>query len=246
LPSDWDAASYDRISDPQAGWAIPVVERIDGAPDTIMDAGCGTGRVTELLLQRFPGAHVVGVDVSASMLSEARRRLEPFGDRVTFVQSNLLEPIEAVGGVDAIFSNAVFHWIHHHDTLFANLAALLRPGGQLVAQWGGSGNITRLLDVLDALDAPSPPPPNFATAEQTQGRLEAAGFQDVRTWMHPAPAEFETREAFEEFLRTVCLRCHLDLVGAKEADAFVRSVADRMPDRTIDYVRLNADARRSG
>jgi trans-aconitate 2-methyltransferase len=245
VPSDWDAVSYDRISDPQARWALEVIERLEGAPTSILDAGCGSGRVTELLLRRFPGSHVVGVDASENMLSEARRRLEPFADRVTFVRTDLTDPTAAIGPVDAIFSNAVFHWIGDHDALFANLAAVLRPGGQLVAQWGGSGNVARLLDVVATLGASSPPPPHFATAAETTVRLEAAGFRHVSTWLHPAPTQFQTREIFEEYLRTVCLRCHLDLVGADEADAFVRAVADRLPDRTIDYVRLNAQARRS-
>jgi trans-aconitate 2-methyltransferase len=248
-PSDWDAATYDRVCDPQARWAATVIDRIEGRPERILDAGSGSGRVTEMLLRRFPDAHVVAVDASSSMLAEARRRLAPFESRVSFVPGDLLEPISIDEPVDAIFSNAVFHWIGDHATLFRNLRDVLRPGGQLVAQWGGSGNVSRViqatLDVDGRAVGPQPPSANFATTGQTAARLDAAGFVDVNVWLYPAPASFETREAFEEYLRTVCLRCHLDLVPADESDAFVRAVADRLPDRTIDYVRLNAVARRS-
>lgn len=243
MPSDWDAATYDRVSDPQVEWARVVVERI--SPEgvaVILDAGCGSGRVTELLCDRFPDANVVGVDVSEAMITEARRRLERYGTRVTLVRQSLLDPIPVT--VDAVFSNAVFHWIDDHDRLFGNLARALRPGGQLVAQWGGKGNVSRLLEVAASLGAPTPPPRGFATAEATADRLRTAGFGSVRTWLEEAPALFATREAFECYLRTVCLRCHLDLLPPAERDAFVSNVADRLPDRTVDYVRLNATARR--
>lgn len=243
MPTDWDAATYDRVSDPQFRWASTVIERLD--PDgvrTILDAGCGSGRVTQLLLERFPDARVIALDASETMITEAQRRLEPFGGRVSCVNADLTLPLPIEEPVDAIFSNAVFHWIDDHSLLFGNLAEVVRPGGQVVAQWGGRGNVARLLQVVGDLggDLSS----NFATAEETLVRLEDAGFVDVRTWLHPAPADFDSREAFEEYLRTVCVRSHLNLLEPGERDAFVRTVADRLPDHRIDYVRINALARR--
>ena len=243
MPSDWDAKSYDRVSDPQARWAEDVLERIEGSASVVLDAGCGTGRVTELLLDRFPSADVIAVDVSSAMIEQARRRLERYGNRVTLVQQSLLQPIPFT--VDAVFSNAVFHWIDDHDRLFENLASALAPGGQLVAQWGGRGNVARLFEVVDRLGIPGPHPRTFATAEETAERLRSAGFTDVRTWLNDEAAVFETRGAFEEYLQTVCLRCHLDLLAEAERDAFVRRVADGVPERVVDYVRLNAVARRA-
>jgi trans-aconitate 2-methyltransferase len=242
VSSDWDASTYDRVSDPQFRWASVVVERLEPGAGTILDAGCGSGRVTQLLLERFPQAHVIGIDASETMIAEARRRLEPFGERVRLAQGDLTRPLPVAEPVDAIFSNAVFHWIDDHDVLFSNLASALRSGGQLVAQWGGRGNISRLADVVNELGVEMSK--NFATAGETLSRLEKAGFVDVRTWLHEAPADFDTRESFEEYLRTVCIRCQLDLLPQSERDAFVRAVADGLPDRRIDYVRLNALARR--
>jgi trans-aconitate 2-methyltransferase len=164
------------------------------------------------------------------------------GDSAQVLHANLTEPI-SIEPVDVVFSNAVFHWISDHELLFSNLARVLRTGGQLVAQWGGAGNIARLLASTGDLERPSPP--NFATAEETAARLEAAAFTDVNVWLHDDPADFDTREDFEVYLRTVCLRCHLDLVPAAERDDLIRAVADRLPDRRIDYVRLNAVARRA-
>jgi trans-aconitate 2-methyltransferase len=238
--SDWDAATYDKVSDPQARWAIPVVERIEGTPERILDAGCGTGRVTELLIQRFPHASVVAVDASLAMVAQARTRL---GGRAEVLHRDLTEPLR-IDPVDVVFSNAVFHWIDDHPKLFANIANELKPGGQLVAQWGGFGNIENMLVVTRDF-GPQPYERNFATPDETKHRLEAAGFDEVQTWLEPAPTQFESRDAFATYLRTVCLRSHLDLLRPDEQQAYVDRVVDAMPEHRIDYVRLNAVARRS-
>ncbi len=233
--TDWDATTYDRVADPQARWADVVVERIEGSPRRILDAGCGSGRVTEMLVRRFPDATIIGVDASAAMVSHAKARLGP---QVEVLERDLTEPL-GIDPVDAVFSNAVFHWIDDHPKLFGNLASALAPGGQLVAQWGGAGNILNVRDVTREF-GPQPGERNYATAEETAQRLESAGFTDVRTWLEPAPTTFGTREEFIGFLRTVILRCHVDLLPDDEQTAYLDEVADRMPDRCVDYVRLNA------
>jgi trans-aconitate 2-methyltransferase len=235
--SDWDAATYDKVSDPQARWAVPVIERIEGSPRRILDAGCGSGRVTELLIERFPDAEIVAVDASDAMVAQARSRLG-----IEVLRRDLLSPL-GIDPVDVVFSNAVFHWIDDHDALFRNLASVLRPGGQLVAQWGGFGNVENMLEVTRAF-GPQPYEKHFATAEETAERLEAAGFTAINTWLEPAPTHFNSREAFAQYLRTVCLRVHLDLLSPDEQDAYVDRVVDAMPEHRIDYVRLNAVARK--
>lgn len=237
--ADWDAATYDRISDPQARWAVGVIERIDGDPRTILDAGCGSGRVTELLLRRFPSSRVVGIDTSATMIEQAAERLAPFADRVTLMHHDLLEAVPLDEPVDTVFSNAVFHWIPDHPRLFANLAGALRPGGRLVAQWGGHGNVESVISAAIALGGPDLTG-NFTTPEQSKADLERAGFDDVRTWLHPDPADFEGHEQLEQYLGTICLRSYTDLLSPDDRTLFVRGVADRLPDLRIDYVRMNA------
>ena len=75
-PRDWNASSYDAISTPQQTWGASVLERLELRGDErVLDAGCGTGRVTEMLLDRLPDGHVVAVDGSPSMVAAARRRL---------------------------------------------------------------------------------------------------------------------------------------------------------------------------
>jgi trans-aconitate 2-methyltransferase len=241
-PRDWDAATYDRVAEPQTRWGGAVLERLPLQGDeTVLDAGCGSGRVTELLLERLPRGRVVALDASPSMVEEARRRLERFGPRVTYLVADLGRPFTLPDGViaDAILSTATFHWVADHDALFRNLAAVLRPGGRLVAQCGGAGNIASIQAILASIGDGWLGDVTFATPEATAARLSRAGFIEVETWLQPEPTRLEPGEPFETFLRTVVLGNHLARLPGDERDAFVRTVVERLPEPVIDYVRLN-------
>jgi len=141
-PRDWDAATYDRVANPMTTWGTTVLDRLPLRGDErVLDAGCGSGRVTELLAERLPRGSVVTLDGSPAMIEGARSRLARFGTRIEFLVADLERPIPLAEPVDAILSTATFHWVPDHDALFRNLAAVLRPAGRLVAQCGGAGNI---------------------------------------------------------------------------------------------------------
>lgn len=247
MTRDWDATTYDRIADPMTRWGSTVLDRLPLRGDErVLDAGCGSGRVTEQLAERLPGGRVVALDASPSMVAEARRRLARFGDRVEYVVADLGRPLPVAGTVDAILSTATFHWISDHDALFRNLAAVLRPGGRLVAQCGGAGNIGSILAVLATVGDGWLGPAHFETPEATRGRLEAAGFTEVETWLNPELTAFAPGEPFETYLATVVLGAHLERLPESERAAFVHEVAGRLPRSEIDYVRLNILATRAG
>jgi trans-aconitate 2-methyltransferase len=246
-PRDWDAATYDRVAAPQTRWGGAVLERLslDG-DETVVDAGCGSGRVTERLAERLPDGRVIALDASPSMIDEARRRLARFGDRIAYVVADLNEPFELPGGVlaDAILSTATFHWVPDHAALFRNLAAVLRPGARLVAQFGGVGNIARVKSIVASIGDGWLGPAHYETVEATTERLAAAGFVDIEAWLQPEPTRFEPGEPLETFLRTVILGPQVDRLPEAERAAYVREVASRMPEPIVDYVRLNVDATR--
>jgi trans-aconitate 2-methyltransferase len=245
---DWDAATYDRVSDPQLGWAREQLERLSLAGDeVVLDAGCGSGRVTALLADLVPRGRVYGVDVAPSMAAHARQAL---GDRATVLCQDLVE-LDLPEPVDAVFSNATFHWIRDHDALFAALFRTLRPGGQLVAQCGGRGNIDAFRTLADAIAGEDPFAPyfvdwqrpwNYAGDGETAARLMHAGFTEVRTWFEPksvTPADPRT------FVETVCLVRHLDPLPSELQGRFVDRVLERSGDPfVLKYVRLNMTARR--
>lgn len=238
----WDARTYDRSSGPQQEWATEVLGRLDGlAGDaTVLDVGCGTGRVTEALLALVPRGRVRAIDASADMVALARARL---GDRAEVWCQDVLD-LDLETPVDAIVSTATLHWVPDHDRLWARLAAALRPGGRLEAQCGGEGNIRRVREVIEAAAREHAPelaewsPWVFAGPRETERRLHDAGFTAVRCWLEDRPANPEDVDAF---VRTSILPAHLARLPDERRERFAAAVtsAVRLP---LDYVRLNISA----
>jgi trans-aconitate 2-methyltransferase len=244
----WDAGTYHRVASSMDTMALAVLDRLAPRPhEVVLDAGCGTGRITAALVERIPAGRVLGVDASPEMVARAREHL---GDRAEVRLADLTELV-LEEPVDAVFSTATFHWILDHDRLFARLYAALRPGGRLVAQCGGKGNIAAVLGAAAEVGrrAPYAPalagwsrPHRFAAPEETAAKLATAGFTDVRCWLQPHPIVPDEPLAY---LRTIVLGAHLDRFGAALHGPFVAEVAALLPEPlTVDYVRLNIDARK--
>jgi trans-aconitate 2-methyltransferase len=250
MSRDWDAATYDRVSEPQVAMAREVLGRLDPRRDeTVLDAGCGSGRVTQMLLDLLPEGRVIAVDLAPSMVQQARTALPE--DRVEVLPPTDLTELELTEAVDAVFSNAVFHWIEDHEALFARLHAALRPGGRLVAQCGGAGNVDEFHRAATEVGSSSPfaehlngwtGPWRFEAPEPTEERLRRAGFEEARCWLSPHPV---VPPEPLEYLRTVCLGYHLEALPDELRDDFVATVAESCGEPLeLDYVRLNIDARR--
>jgi trans-aconitate 2-methyltransferase len=243
-PRDWDARTYDRVADPMTRWGGSVLERLPLTGDeTVLDAGCGSGRVTEMLAERLPNGRVVALDGSPAMIEAARARLARFGGRIEYVVADLQLPLPLSAPADAVLSTATFHWVADHEALFANLFGALRPGGRLVAQCGGVGNIASVRRVLARVGDGWLGAVHFEGPDETRRRLVAAGFVDLECWLTDEPTRIEPA-AFLAYLRTVILGAHLDRLPAERRDGFVREVASRLGTTVIDYVRLNIAARR--
>lgn len=252
--SDWDAERYHRLSDPQRSWGATVLDRLaPRAGERILDLGCGTARLTTGLLTRAPSARVVALDRSWTMLAEARRS-SPAVIRLVQADAAML-PFQSV--FDAVFSTATFHWVPDHPTLFSEIHRVLRPGGRLVSQAGGGPNLARLYERAAVLRRESEfsrhfeswkDPWTFAGIDETRARMKKAGFTDVEIWLEPTPTTFPDAGAFREFVSTVCLRHHLDRLPSGVQPQFVAQLTELAcaddPPLTLDYWRLNIDARR--
>jgi trans-aconitate 2-methyltransferase len=243
---EWDAETYDAVSDPQFEWGMEVLERLRLRGDEVaVDAGCGSGRVTEQLLERLPNGRVIAVDGSAAMVEKAKERL---GDHVDYLVSDLVA-LQLDEPVDLVFSTATFHWIPDHDALFGRLRAALKPGGRLVAQCGGYGNVGRHTVAIATVAADPEYGQhlsgakglwNFATPEETERRLAAAGFTDVRCWLQPKPVQPAQPL---EFISTVTLGPVLDQLPEHKRRPFAEAVlAQESEPLVLDYVRLNMEA----
>jgi trans-aconitate 2-methyltransferase len=241
-PRDWDAATYDRLAAPMTRWGRIVVDRLDLRGDErVLDAGCGTGKVTAMLRARLPRGEVVAIDGSASMVALARERLGE--DRVEYLVADLQRGLPVEPPVDAVLSTATFHWIPDHEALFANLAAVMQPGAQLVAQCGGRGNIASVEAALRDMGESFAGRKQFAGPEDTRARLHAAGFTDIEAWLQDEPTPLDPRD-LEPYLATIALGDHVEGMSEDARRRFVHEVAVRLPASAIDYVRLNITARR--
>jgi trans-aconitate 2-methyltransferase len=245
MPREWNAVAYDALPLPHVRWGKGTIARLRLTGDeTVMDAGCGTGRDAQLLLDRLPRGRVIAVDGSTRMLDQLHRRLGADLSRVQVVLADLEQPLPVDEPVDAIMSVAAFHWIRDHDALFANLAAVLRPGGQLATECGGQGNIVVVVATVDQILGRPPSPWLFAGVQDTRSRLTAAGFTDLDVRLIPDLVRFEQPGQLREFLRTVVLSTELVELPADRHDDFLDEVIARLPRPAVDYVRLEITATR--
>jgi trans-aconitate 2-methyltransferase len=247
MPREWNAVKYDAQPLPHENWGRRTIERLAPAPtDTVLDAGAGTGRDAQSLLKLLPQGRVVAVDGSVRMLERLRERLAGDLDRVDVVQADLgAGSLPLAGPVDSVVSVACFHWIPNHDALFSGLAEVLRPGGRLVTDCGGAGNIATVAAAVEQILGPQPSPWNFAGVPDTEDRLRRAGFTDLDVRLRPDPAAFGSEPQLLDYLLTVVLGGQLDRMPADEHDDFVRAVAGRLPAPVVDYVRLEITATRA-
>jgi trans-aconitate 2-methyltransferase len=256
---EWNAEAYHRVSAPHVAWGVRVLERLPLRGDEcVLDVGCGTGRLTAILLDRLAAGRVVGLDVSSNMLAAARTYLSPrFGARISFVRADAAA-LPMAGYADAVFSTATFHWVPDHPALFRSVFGALKPGGRLVAQCGGGPNIQRLHDRCAVLGARPEfaryfsgwhGPWNFADADTTARRLEAAGFVDVRTNVEAIPVVQPDAGSYREFVTNVICHPHLARLPEQSLrerflDVITEQASRDAPAFELDYWRLNMEARK--
>ena len=266
---DWNAGRYHAISDPQLEWGRRVMQRLAPRPgERILDLGCGTARLTSILLEKMGQGHVVGLDRSEAMLREAaglrasRPPMTPLHDastdpsRLSFVRADGAA-LPFADAFDAVFSTAALHWMPNHDEVFASVYCALAAGGRFVSQCGGGPNLRMLRDRAEALiKTPAfsmhfdswREPWEFADVPTTMMRLERAGFRSLDVSLEPALTTLPDRQAYVEFVELICLRPHMQRLPPADRPAFVAALADQAavdPEPfTLDYWRLNIAARK--
>jgi trans-aconitate 2-methyltransferase len=251
---DWNAASYHRISNPHVEWGRRVLARLELAGDeTVLDLGCGTGRLTRELARRLLRGRVHALDRSATMLAEARGNLEP---NTRLVRADALA-LPFRRSADVLFSTATLHWILDQPSLYRSLHGVLRPGGRLHTQSGGKGNVAREHARFMAIAARPEFAPDFVGLtdpwvflgpEEARPLLEAAGFTDIEAGLEQAEARLEDRDQYREFVETIVFSVFLARVTdaarrTRILDMLCDAAAGDDPPFTLGYVRLNLRAK---
>jgi len=257
MSRDWNAAEYHRVSDPQVSWGRAVLARLALRGDErVIDAGCGTGRLTKELVARVSQGVVVGLDASRQMLEQARAHLAECSPSVHLIEASL-PALPIADWADVVFSTATFHWVPDHPALFVNVFQALRSGGLLHAQCGGAGNLTQAREpAAEVMALPAFAPYfkewpriwEFADAAVTAERLARVGFSNIDTSLEPAPVVFSDERAYRAFVQTVVFRLHLAALPEQMRSTFLDEVVARVAQSpngyTLDYVRLNLRASR--
>ena len=251
----WDAAGYDASFSFVTAYGAPLLDLLDARPgERVLDVGCGTGHQAAALADA--GLAVVGIDSDAAMLDLARREhpglavaLVDAQDRVALVDAVGPEPF------DAVLSNAALHWMPRQDDVVAGLASVLRPGGRLVVEMGGQGNVARITSASRAarrevgLDPDVASSWTFPSPGEQAIRLERHGFVvrlmqlvDRTTPLEPGSTGADWARMFGAALVDDVPR-QARLAFDHAVDAHARDLGlDRRPDGEpgwwIDYVRL--------
>ena len=235
----WDGVAYDALPLPHEQWGIRTITALDLKPtETLLDAGCGTGRDAQLALEQLPNGSLVCVDQSTTMLDQCRSR---FGQdsRVRILEGDLDKalPVEPES-VDAIMSVAALHWLADHNNVWQHFFNALKPGGRIATDCGGFGNLAKTLALVPQID-PNIKFPNwyYANESDTQALLEAAGFTDIEVSLRPHPTPLPDKETLATYLRTLVFR--------EWSDEQIAKMSDLITDNSLDYVRLEVRARKA-
>jgi trans-aconitate 2-methyltransferase len=255
---EWDANLYEDASTVQQQWGRALMDlRKWRGDERVLDAGCGTGILTEELAKRVPRGRVVGVDNDPMMVEKAIPRLGRYGERASAVAGDILS-LPPIGSFDVIYSNAVLHWVQDHDRAFAELFRHLAPGGELLAQCGGEGNLEKVRKITEAIRKEEPfvpyfrnwkAPWNYQDDASTTERLFITGFVHADATLHAAPVTFPDDESFARYANAVMLRPYLGALPTPQLRGemlgrFVERMAETGHGRTYDYVRLTIRAQR--
>jgi len=259
----WDAETYDEVSNTHEEWARKIIlSKIWNKKEIIMDAGCGSGRITKILSNLVPLGKIYAIDIDENMIKKAKDNLKDFKN-VKVIQSNLLDINfnNLYSKFNIIFSNAVLHWILDHYTVFKNFYELLLSEGQLLIQCGGYGNLQNAIStfnaVKDSVEFKSyfsnwKVQWNFAKPVETEKILKEIGYRNIKVYLEDYPVIFKDKNSYSIYLKTVVLGPYLKFIPSEKLqERFLQRIVSIKEKEntqeqmlTLDYKRLNIFASR--
>jgi trans-aconitate 2-methyltransferase len=225
----WNPADYARHSQGQERWARELLTLLAPQPqESVLDIGCGDGRITAEIAGLVADGRAVGIDRSAEMIGFAQEHFPPEQfPNLRFLQADA-SALPFDGEFDAVFSNAALHWVLDHKPVLAGISRSLRPGGRCVLQMGGKGNGVDVSHIFDAClgeDRLSAIPYGFHGAAEYRIWLRAAGLKPDSVELIEKDMVHSSREAFIGWLRTAWLP-YTSRVPEERRDDLLESVTD--------------------
>lgn len=231
----WDAEDYSRNSLAQLTWARELIAKLQlRGGESVLDIGCGDGKVTAEIAALVGDGRVVGIDSSAEMVEFARREIGGSLSNVVFSVCDARE-LHFDQEFDVVFSNATLHWVIDHRPVLGGISRALKPGGRLLLQMGGRGNAADILSLMDAL--PADPAwgryfqeqvtaYGFYVPEEYVGWLREAGLTPVRAELLERDMAQEGKEGLASWVRTTWLP-YTQRVPEGRRDDFVSDIVER-------------------
>jgi trans-aconitate methyltransferase len=190
----WDAQRYQSQHSYVFQHGQGLVDLLAPQPgERILDLGCGSGQLTAKIAET--GAHVIGIDQSPEMIAQARANFPAIDFRVANATTFELE-----SPVDAVFSNAVLHWVKDAVSAIACVRRALLPQGRFVLEMGGHGNTGKLLDAVREVAGPVESPWYFPTVGEYAALLESNGFEIRLAMLFDRPTIVEGEHGLEDWL----------------------------------------------
>lgn len=256
----WNSDDYAVHSGAQYQWAQEIVEKIGLAgSESVLDIGCGDGKVTALIGSFLPDGHVTGIDSSAGMIAKSRETYpQSRYPQLSFIHMDAMD-LHFSEQFDLAFSNAALHWVSDHSRVLSGVFQSLKGGGRLFFQMGGMGNARDIMDIADAMIHSHPwkqyfkgfvPPYTFLSAEEYRLLLERAGFTRIRAELIPKDMAQDGKEGLSGWIRTTWLpyteRITEDMRGRFISDLADAYMNDYPPDSAgsvhVKMVRLEVEA----
>ncbi len=250
LLNDWDSKTYSTLELPHLNWGKKAIGHLDLAGnETIADLGAGTGRDSFALAKLLPKGKVIMVERSRAMLATLREQLKDHPGTFEVIEADLLSPFGLPNSCDGAISVAAFHWIHDHLTLFKNIAAILKDDCPLVADCGGETNIAQVIACYEEVSKTSADAKeiwNFSSVADAIDNLQAAGLSPESVVLEEDPLYLKNKDELETFLRTIVLKDQIAKYESIDQKKIIQEVAEKLPNKSIDYVRLKIIAKKLG
>jgi trans-aconitate methyltransferase len=246
IDKGWDARSYQDRHSYVFKHGEGLVELLDPEPgETILDLGCGSGQLTAKIAEA--GALVSGIDLSPDMIAQAHSNYPAIEFRVADATSFVVDD-----SVDAVFSNAVLHWVNDAAAAIARVHAALKPGGRFVLEMGGNGNTRTLLaavrDVAEKFGETLRNPWFYPSVGEYSALLESAGFEVRFATLFDRPTTVPGENGLDDWLLMFGGKLFAGIDEEKQRE-IRREVADRLRpvmfrdgDWIVDYRRLRVVA----